>query len=90
VSTQLETPSRNSTPRPRVEGLTGRFVLVLVLESGHPEFGVWEYCAKSELHPRRGLEVLKGGADLFFASIPGVKTPGSFLLSLRDSPTRAP
>jgi len=27
------------------------------------------------------------GADLFFASIPGVKTPGSALLSLRDSQT---
>jgi hypothetical protein len=24
------------------------------------EIGVWEYCAKSELHPRSGLEMLKG------------------------------
>jgi hypothetical protein len=45
--------------------LTRRFVvvLVLVLESGHAErwsTGVWEYCAKSELHPSAaGLEVLK-------------------------------
>jgi hypothetical protein len=33
----------------------GRFVLVLVLESGRAErwsVGVLEYCAKSELHPR--------------------------------------
>ena len=117
-------------------------VLVVVLDSGRPErwsTGVWEYCAKSELHPRgRGLEVLKGavesrwfryhvhgmsnkqsaaligastryavqfglgailphsstpslrvagfedeapfGVNLFFASIPGVRTPGSVLL----------
>ncbi len=42
---------------------TRRFVLVLVLESGHAECGsdgVLEYCAKSELHPCSGLEVLKG------------------------------
>jgi hypothetical protein len=39
-----------------------RFVLVLVLESGRTEcwsVGVLEYCAKSELHPRSGLGMLK-------------------------------
>jgi hypothetical protein len=70
---------------------------------------VLEYCAESELHPRSGLGMPEGAADLLpqlrtsthkktvhnesssapsgrprFGDIPGVKTPGLVLLSLRD------
>ena len=62
----LSTKPGVSTPGTRFQkgpALTRRFVLVLVLMLEKWGWGceLWEYCAKSELHPRSGLRLLKGG-----------------------------
>jgi hypothetical protein len=63
--------------------LTRRFVLVLVLESGHAErwsVGVLEYCAKSELHPATaGLKMLTTASQARQRSMRASPTPLSTL-----------
>ena len=55
-------PAPSCIPPAGLEVLTRRFVLVLVLERGY-SYGQLCGSALSELHPRGGLKMLKGGLE---------------------------